>query len=116
MIDVINSPDLNDETIRKAGYKEYEPSIIDSDMISKCFQKCFSDDIGKRYYIDIKKWDWSNIRADIGVKYEFEVQMCINEKPINFTLFNGWDVEEVEDYINRLWSTGEYDYYEYKRF
>lgn len=112
MIDVINSPDLNDETILRAGYKEYEPSIIDSDMVSKCFQKWFHDSVGKKYAISIKKWDWSGTRTGIGVKYEFEVQLCVDDKPINFTLFNGWNVEEVEDYMDRIWSTDKYDYYE----
>lgn len=112
MIDVVNSPTLNDEVIVGAGYKEYEPSIIDSDMVSKCFQKCFSDDVGKKYYISIKKWDWSDTRVDIGVKYEFEVQLYMDDKPINFTLFNGWNVEEVEDYMDRIWSADKYDYYE----
>ena len=112
MVDVINSPALNDELIRKAGYKEYEPSIIDGEMVTKCFQKWFLDSVGKKYAISIKKWDWSDTRIGIGVKYEFEVQLYMNDKPIDLTLFNGWDVEEVEDYMDRIWSADKYDYYE----
>lgn len=108
----INSKDLNDKAILDAGYTEYEPSLIDTANVTKCFSKWFWDAFGKRYAIHIKKWDWTNIDPSMGIKYEFEVQVAIDEKPINITLFSGWDVEEVENYMERLWSQGTYDYYE----
>lgn len=108
----INSKDLNDKVILDAGYTEYEPSVIDAPNVTKCFSKWFKDDIGKRYAIHIRKWDWTNIDANMGIKYEFEVQVAIDEKPINITLFNRWDVEEVESYMENLWLQGTYDYYE----
>lgn len=112
MVDVINSQDFNDEIILSVGYLEYEPCCIDSEAVTKRFQRWFTDDIGKRYAIDIKKWDFAKIGSDIGVKYEFEVQVRVNDKPINITMFNGWNIEEVEYYMDKLWSTGMYDYYE----
>lgn len=103
---------LTDDIILKAGYTEYEPSIIDGHRVTKCFQKWFKDDFGKRYAICVKKWDWSDSHIDIGIKYEFETQMTINEKPINITLFSGWDIEEAEYHMERLWLQNKCDYYE----
>ena len=39
---------ITDEKILQAGYVEYTPPPINNECITKCFQKCFSDDVGKK--------------------------------------------------------------------
>ena len=47
---------MNDKEILENGYHEYKPTCFHNDGITKCFQKRFDDDIGKKYFIDINKW------------------------------------------------------------
>ena len=51
---------MTDEYIIEKGYKEFEPSPLKNNSISKCFQKRFDDENGKKYFITINKWDWNS--------------------------------------------------------
>lgn len=106
---------MKDREIIDKGYKEFKPDPIHYKGIMKCFQKRFDDDIGKKYFININKWDWTDY--DImpqDCTYEFEVQLYSKGKhnPINLKFFNGWDIDSVEEHMNNIWNSNIYDYYE----
>ena len=50
---------MTDQDILARGYKEFKPTPFHNSGIVKCFQKRFDDDNGKKYFIDIHKWDFS---------------------------------------------------------
>lgn len=106
----------NDEYFSNKGYKEYPPSKFHNASISKCFQKRFDDSVGKKYFIDVNKWDWSEFadRVPFDITYEAEVQLYKygTHDAVNLTFHNTWDFEEIERTVERLFQTGMFDYYE----
>lgn len=108
---------ITDERIRQAGYTEYTPSSIDNECITKFFQKCFSDDVGKKYYIDIKRWDFPPhpyTGESIPTSYEFEVQFNTeDDRVMDLTLFShGWTIENAEEFVEEMWQKMHLAYYE----
>ena len=108
-----------DEYIVSKGYKEFEPTSFDNSSVIKCFQKRFDDKIGKKYFITIKKWDWTWIN-DMHkshmppYSYEFIIQLYQKgtHAPININFFSGWNLDDVEEYIEKIWNLNIFDYYE----
>lgn len=109
--------EITDEKILQAGYTEYEPSSIDGEYVTKFFQKCFKDDVGKKYYIDIKKWDFPpylNAGHKIPTSYEFYVQLNTqDDRVMDLTLFShGWTIENAEAFVEDMWQKMNLKYYE----
>ena len=48
---------ITDEYIKEHGFKEYNPTRFDNDSVILRFQKRYDDNFGKKYFIDILKWD-----------------------------------------------------------
>ena len=111
-----NTP--KDDEFIKRGYHAYAPLAIDNPSIAKRFQKRFDDDTGKKYFIDILCWDNSYIptycRGEYyePYTYEYETQINIDDKPINLTFYNSWTIERVEQYVEKMFQLGLFDYYE----
>jgi hypothetical protein len=107
---------MTDEYIIEKGYKEFEPTYLNSPNVVKCFQKRFDDDKGKKYFITINKWDWTSFHRNDMVDYSYELETQIYKKnthePIDMTFFAGWNVDEVEEYMEKIWSPELFDYYE----
>lgn len=106
---------MTDVEIINAGYKEYKPTPFHSEAVTKCFQKRFDDDYGKKYFIDINKWEFPphpHTGELMPVSYEFGAQIEFNDKPINFTLFSGWEIEDAEKWVEDMWQNMNGDYYE----
>lgn len=106
---------MNDNDILDVGYTEYKPSPFHSDSITKCFQKRFDDEKGKKYFIDINKWELPphpHTGEKFPTSYEFETQFNKDDKPMNITLFNRWEIEEAEQFFEEMWIKMNLDYYE----
>lgn len=109
---------MNDEYLINRGYNKYKRSAFDPDSVECIFQKCFKDEVGKKYFITVKKWSWKQFRDRLHdypeITYEYYIQMYSKDdhKTIDITFFKEWTIEEVEDEIERMFSTGRYDYYE----
>lgn len=106
---------MYDELIKR-GYKEYEPSKIDSDRVKCILQKRFDDDFGKKFFIDVKVWEeWVHPYTGevFPESYEFDTQFSEGGRPINVTFFGGeWSIDEVEDRMQKMWYEMDFDYYE----
>ena len=108
---------MTDQSFLERGYTEYPPSSIDPQNVVKLFQKCFKDDIGKKYFITAKKWDsWRHPYTGdvIPPAYEYEIQLYAKgtENAIDILFHSSWDVESVEQHVADLFATGNYKYYE----
>ena len=108
---------MTDNDIIKAGYYEYDPSNLADAGVIKCFQKLFKDENGKKYFIDIKKWKGythPHTGEEFPESYEFFMQLNYgkNDCPINFELFNGWTIYEVEEFAEKLFKTNMFKYYD----
>lgn len=114
-----NIPTLEQEFIDK-GYTPYDPTPFDSNSIIKRYQKCFKDDVGKKYFIDILVWDNSFVPPDRRDKwwhrysYEYSTQLYGKgtHDAIDFLYHSSWTLEAVEKNLEQLFATGLFDYYE----
>ena len=112
---------MTDQDLFDRGFKQFPPTYpIDSHGIENKFQKAYADDIGRRYFITVSKWK-PIVDKRAGKTwppgYEFEVYFQKDDgngstKAIKILLYAGWDVDEVEEYVQRLFETGLFEYYE----
>jgi hypothetical protein len=106
---------MTEQLILECGYQEYKPSPLEHEGITKCWQKRFDDDVGKKYFINIHRWDLPPhpyTHELTPTSYEFECQLNKNDKPINLNMFNGWSIQEAEEWVEDVWSKCGCDYYE----
>ena len=106
---------MTDNDILNAKYKEFEPSPFHNSGVTKCFQKRFDDDVGKKYFIDINRWDFPPhpyTGEQTPTSYEFEAYFTKDDNPINITLYSHWDIETAEKFLDEMWIKMNLDYYE----
>lgn len=108
---------MDDNYLIENGFKEFKPGILDNEGVIKCFQKRYDDDIGKKYFITIKKWRGLThpyTRQTFPPSYESEIQLYKkgSHKALDLTFHTDWELEEVEKYAEMLFNTGKFDYYE----
>ena len=108
---------MTDEKIIEMGYNKYEPTPIHTDNVEACFQKRVRDDKGTKYFIDIEKskpWTHPHTGEEFPPSYEFTTQLYYkdNDCPLNLRMFAGCTVEQFEEFMEKLFNTGMFDYYE----
>lgn len=111
-----NNRNTAEDYFKSKGYKRFNsPDIYGTTNVVCIYQKLFSDEIGKKYYITIKLYEnwWG---AGKGEKYLYEYECQLHKKgtnaPFNITFFDDWKLDEVENYVESLFSTGELEYEE----
>lgn len=118
---MINKESLTDQYFINRGYKKYDKTQFDSNMILYNFQKRFDDNKGKKYFIEIHKYTNEWMR-DFDKQQEwykpythtFSCQLYKKDThaPVNMEFFSDWTIEQVEEFVERLFQNGELDYYE----
>lgn len=108
---------MKEKYILEKGYKEFKPTQIHSDRTSKCFQRRFDDDIGKKYFININKNDWKGLlhkEVEDSYIYEYEVQLYSKDThdAINMLFHSSWTLDQVEEFVENMFQSGTLDYYE----
>ena len=109
---------MNNEYFVYKGYKRYDPTPFDNSSIVDRFQKRFDDDFGKKYFIDVIKWDNSFVpeyaRGDYWKRYTYvyEVQVSFGEKEkaLNLEWFSDWTLEEVEEFMEKFFEIAKPNY------
>lgn len=103
------------EELINAGYNRYDPAPISNECITDLYQKCVKDDIGKKYYINVNRWDFTPCgQKNNPIGYECNVQFR-HKKTGEYTdivCLDGWSVADMEKYYADLWYTGMFRYYE----
>ena len=104
-----------DEILEEKGYKSFKPGPFDNDSIIEKFQRCIRDDVGKKYFITIDKWQ-SFTHPHTGETYpsgyEYNTYFTFNGYPVQMKFYAGWDIDEAEEKMEELWQKGGFDYYE----
>lgn len=106
--------DVENKLIKK-GYKEYPKGVFAPYGVIRFFQKRFDDDIGKKYFINVNEWDigFPNGKGIMnGYSYEVQLYSKNAHAAIDLTFHSEWDIDEVEKYVDELFSNGKFDYYE----
>lgn len=106
---------MNDKFLIEKGFKEYPRTDFYSPYVEKFFQKCYKDEIGKKYFIDVLKYPELNIpgREIVPVSYEYSIQIRNrNGDAIDLLFHSSWKLEDVERYIEKLFKLRMFTYYE----
>ena len=108
---------MTDEELLSRGYREFKPGPFDGEYVEKMFQKRFDDDVGKKYFITVRKWAGYThpyTGAEFPPSYECHTQMYTKEKEdaISFEFLSSWSLGDVERHVEQLWETGLYRHYE----
>ncbi len=106
-----------DQDLLNLGFKKFSPSSFDSNDVEICFQKRYDNEIGKKYFITVKKWKaWRHPHTGelIPPAYEYDTQLYKKDghDAINLLFHSSWELEDVEKYLEAMWKTGLFDYYE----
>lgn len=97
------------DEILENGYKEYPVnSFVKCD---KFFQKRFRDEKGTKYFIDIEYFEHQGI---LEPSFEYVVYFTVGEdnRAIRIRLYSGWSLTQVEEFVEKMWKTKLYNYYE----
>lgn len=103
------------------GYTEYSSGRFDTSYTLSNFQKRFDDESGKKYFIDVHKCsndfmsDYDK-QQDWYYQYSYEYSCQLYKKgshaSLNMLFFSDWNLEDVENFVESLFATGQLDYYE----
>lgn len=104
----------SEEQLRERGFLSYPPTVFDSSNVVIRYQKRYDDEIGKRYFLDCKVWDWTwTGRVPMDRSYELETQLYQKGTHEAIDLnFHDNDLEAVEKFIDALFDAGLVEHYE----
>lgn len=108
---------MSDQDLINKGFHEYSPSAFDHESVETCFQKRYDDENGKKYFITVKKWKefyHPHTHEVYPPNYEYDTQLYKKDghDAVDVLFHSSWNIEDVEDYLEKLWGTGLFDYYE----
>ena len=102
---------MTNEELINAGYTRYDPTPY-HECETDLFQKCIRDEKGKKYYINVNRWDYSKYNV-YYIRYDASVQFCHkNNETVNVDCLDGWSIPDMEKFYEDLWNTGWFKYYE----
>ena len=108
---------MTDRELIKKGYYEYKPTPFHDNSVEKAFQRRVKDEKGTKYFIDIEKYKpiiHPSTGEELGGGYEFTSQLRYkkNDCPLNLRMFAECTVEQFEEFMENLFNTGMFMYYE----
>lgn len=109
--------EMNDKYLLEHGYKQYNPTSFNSNSIVLMFQKCFKNDKGKKYFINVLKHSLNylptrDLWESYSYTYEVQVTFTEQEKPLNLEFFSDWTLEEVENFMEDFFKKMNPNHYE----
>ena len=100
----------NDEFFIDKGFHRYEKTEFQNDGIDYNFQKRYDDEIGKKYFLDVAKWNWKEFHRSELPDYSYEISCQLykkdDHKAVDIQFHSDWDLEEVEDFVEFLFQNG----------
>lgn len=108
---------MTDKELLKRKFTKYPRTPFDNESVETCFQKRYDDNIGKKYFLNVKKWSsfaHPHTGETFPPSYEYDTQLYKKDghDAINILFHSSWNLDDVEEYLEKLWATGLFDYYE----
>lgn len=107
-----------------AGYKKYT-SRLDKQYADYFYQKRFSDDEGKKYFINFSHYPANRYgQTELKESWNADVQfITISGPTVDIEYFSFWteeneynhpitSIEDVEQFFEKMWETNLFEYYE----
>ena len=105
-----------DKDFEDKGYRKWPPSAIDCPEVLYYYQKRFDGRNETKYFITAKMWrlELHNSLNDVHTGFEYEVQLYQKEthNAMNLSFLTGWSLDDVEEYVEKIYQTGLFDPYE----
>lgn len=96
--------------IQDKGYVKYKSNIKGN---VRSFQKIFKDNTGKRYFINAHMYiKCGKDSYEIFWEYESYLRKKVTHEPVKMIFYEGWSLDEVESYLEKLWDTDLFQHYE----
>ena len=95
---------INIQELFNKGYKEFSPSEFND--ADKCFQKQVLAENGNTlYFINVNMYySWGSMPEN------FEVEVMLYQKethePVHLKFFCDWTLDDVEDYVQKIYQVG----------
>ena len=106
--------ELDREMLEKLGFKQYEKAPFESPSCDECWQKMYSDEYGKKYYLNVKHYDivHPTTKEQIG-GYEVETQVYTKKYHNAIDIkFLSDDIGEAEEFVEGLFDNNIVEYFE----
>ena len=108
---------ITEQKLLDEGFQKFSPSRIDPDSVERCYQKRYDDETGIKYFITIRKWKgwihpYTGEKAEPAYECSTQLYQKDTHNALDLTFHSSWTLEDVEKYLESLFDTGMYDYYE----
>ena len=101
---------ITDDILLENGYIRYNDNLYNAQAL---FQKKITDGKGIKYFINIYKYTFKV--KDYVLEYEIRLASETDNYAINILLYatgNKMKIDEIEQEVERIWSTLDLNYYE----
>ena len=108
----MNNNEIIEKELEEKGFISYKPSSYE--RCEKCWQKCYRDKKGKKYFIDVKYWKLIHPTTQDDLSgYEVSGQYYLkgNHNAVNMSFLDS-SITEVEQFIDKLFELDLLEYYE----
>ena len=98
---------ITDELLLENGYREFDPVPLYGEYYAKSFQKKFYEGDKKKYFIEFRRWEFP-MHSEVEVHFEGFAQLYAKgtHNAIDVTFHSGWTLEEVEEYVEKIYRLG----------
>ena len=106
--------DITVELLKEKGFVEYEKSIIEHDSVDHVYQKMYGDQLGKKYFLDVKHYNLRHPYTHEDLSgYEIIGQLYLKDShnAVNIEFLES-DIDEAEKFIDSLFNKKLVEYYE----
>lgn len=110
---------MTDKDLANDKYNKFSSNAWDNENIECVYQKSFTDENGlRKYFLTWRKWNFSKYSyKDPSLKeakWEGNTQLEYkkNGQHIDITFLNGWNTEDAEEFLEKLFETGWFKKYD----
>ena len=120
-----------EEELKRRGYKYFKDETV-SKSYDYFYQKCFRDKIGRRYFIDVRFYDYAKYpnavyKYSCDASVYFRDNKGLHSEKSDKNYFDKWencpeistnvkinlmDIGAVESFVQELFETMEFEYYD----
>lgn len=98
------------------GFSKYIPPDFNKyEYTPFCLQKCYKDDKGKKYFIDVVvySWIWTNkIEGNYSIAYETQCYQYGTHNAVNMEFHDDWKLEDIINTLDVMFENKLLEHYE----
>lgn len=106
--------EITRENLLARGYKQSKPNEF-LDKYDMLFQARVEDEVGIRYYLNFREWDWSKYNSPAPTSYDAEVHYDVGGYDAHIwvtTRITADTIEQAEEIALKVWQALGCPYYD----